>query len=125
MKRFIFLMAILLNSATVFGQFAEFSFDKKVVKFPETIAGKKLEMDFAFTNTGNVPMIISDYRVTCHCTTVDFSDDPILPGQKGKIHVTFDSEGKIGWQYRVIQLYANTKKEVTEVEFRVKIKDSE
>jgi hypothetical protein len=52
---------------------------------------------------------------------VVFPQEPVLPGAKGIIKVDFDSTGKEGWQYRKIYLIANTKDQIEEVEFRIKI----
>ena len=112
---------MIINSATVLGQFAEFSFDKKVKKFPPTEEGVELSHEWAFTNTGDQPLIITNYKVACTCTQVEYPKEPIPPGESGVIKMTFDSEGKMGWQYRTIQLFANTKKSPIEVEFRVKV----
>ncbi|MDZ4823595.1 MAG: DUF1573 domain-containing protein [Flavobacteriales bacterium] len=121
MKYFITLCIFILNSAIAIAQFAEFSFEEKVHKFEPTTEGTPLECTFDFTNTGNVPLIISDYKVECTCTRVEFSKEPILPGKAGQIKVYFDSKGKTGWQYRKILLMSNTKKGSEEIEIRVKI----
>lgn len=112
---------ILFNSAIAFGQYAEFSFDKKVYKFDSVEEGDQLEHTFEFTNTGEAPLIITDYKVECTCTKAIYSNKPIMPGESSNIKVTFDTEGKIGWQYRKIILYANTKKTPTSIEIRVKV----
>jgi len=80
-----------------------------------------LEHTFWFTNSGSEPLIISQYDVSCDCTKAFFSSEPVLPGERGSIRVTFDTQGKTGWQYRGIQLFANTRKNPTEVEIRVKV----
>jgi len=116
-----FLLAAILNSALCFAQLAEFSFDKRIHKFESTPEGEILECSFQFTNSGRVPLIITRYEVECPCTVVTYPSAPVMPGQSGEIHVRFDSKDKIGWQYRKVRLYANTKKSPTEVEFRVKI----
>ncbi|MCB0761494.1 MAG: DUF1573 domain-containing protein [Flavobacteriales bacterium] len=118
---FIFLCSIILNSATVFGQFAEFSFEETVHKFPKTVEGEQLSCVYSFTNTGTEPLIISSYKVECTCTKAEYSKAPIMPGESGEITVTFDTNGKIGWQYRTVSIYANTKETPTEIEFRVKV----
>jgi hypothetical protein len=118
---FILLFTITLNSATVFGQFAEFLFEEEVYKFDKTNEGDQLSHTFKFTNSGDAPLIISKYKVECTCTVATYSKNPILPGEEGTIEVTFDSYEKIGWQYRQIELYANTKKSPTIIEIRVKI----
>ncbi len=119
------LLFILLNSAVASAQTAEFSFSKKILKFESIREGTPLSMDYPFTNSGSVPLIISDYKVQCTCTRVTFPKEPVPPGESGVIRVEFDSAGKIGWQYRTILLYANVASGADELEFRVKVKPKE
>jgi len=112
---------ITLNSAIVHGQYAEFSFDKRIHKFEEVDEGTQLEHVFTFENKGDVPMVISKYEVECDCTKAIYPKEPILPGENGELMVTFDTIGKLGWQYRKVQLYANTKKPPYWIEIRVKV----
>lgn len=46
---------------------------------------------FEFTNTGNAPLIITDVKSTCGCTIPKKPDDPIMPGETGKIEVKYDT----------------------------------
>ena len=114
---------MILNSAIVLGQYAEFSFDERIHKFEEVNEGAQLEHTFTFTNKGKAPMVISKYDVECDCTKAIYPKEPILPGEEGEILITFDTTGKLGWQYRKIQLYANTKKTPYWIEIRVKVND--
>ena len=118
---FILLLTLTLNSAAVHGQFAEFLFEEEVHKFPKSQEGEQLSHTFHFENTGDAPLIISRYKVECTCTVASYSKEPILPGEKGSVLVTFDTNEKFGWQYRQIDLYANTKKSPTTLEIRVKV----
>ena len=112
---------IILNSAIVSEQYAEFSFDKRIHKFQATAEGKPLEHHFKFTNTGKAPLVITNYEVDCSCTMATYSKEPVMPGEEGEILVSFDTAGKIGWQYRKIKLFANTKKTPYWIEIRVKV----
>ena len=76
--------------------------------FGKVKAGNKVTYEFAFTNTGKSPLIISDAHATCGCTTPEWPKEPIMPGQGGKIKVTFDSAGKSGLQDKQITVTANT-----------------
>lgn len=119
--RFIIASLIILNSAIAFGQSAEFSFDRRVFKSDPIREGEELQYSWEFINSGDEPLIISHYKVECTCTKVDYPKVPVMPGEKAEISMRFDSAGKSGWQYRKIQLFANTDKNPTEVEFRVKV----
>jgi hypothetical protein len=45
--------------------------------------------EFTFTNTGEVPLILTNVRASCGCTVPDWPKDPILPGEKGVIKVRY------------------------------------
>lgn len=120
MKLFLTSLFFILNSALAFSQEAEFSLlEKKTIKFPDIQQGELLEHTYTFTNTGNIPLIIEDYSVTCHCTKVVLPKKPIPPGQKGEIKMTFNSAGKYYLQDRVILLEMNTKKKTEKIRFKV------
>lgn len=112
---------MILNSAIVLGQYAEFSFDKRTIKFEETKQGTEVSHTFVYQNTGKEPLIISNYKVECECTKAIYSKEPVMPGEYGEITITFDTEGKSGWQYRKIQLYANTKKSPYWIQIQLKV----
>ncbi|PWL29452.1 MAG: hypothetical protein DCO96_06725 [Fluviicola sp. XM-24bin1] len=121
MKRVVILLLIFMNSALVFGQEAEFSLEEKVHKFPKTKEGVLLEHEYKITNTGDAPLIISDYSVSCTCTKVYLPKEPILPGATYNLKVTFDTNGKFDFQDRTIYLKTNTKKETHAVSFKVRL----
>jgi hypothetical protein len=112
---------ITLSSATVLGQYAEFDFDKKVVKFDPAQEGFIFEHNFYFTNTGDAPLEVSSHEVECDCIQLIYPEGPVGPGERGYINMTFDSSGKSGWQYREIVIHANTRKKSAELELRVKV----
>ncbi|MBI1836825.1 MAG: DUF1573 domain-containing protein [Flavobacteriia bacterium] len=120
MKPLIF-MFLFLNSVFCFSQEAVFSIKKDVFKFPDTNEGVLLEHTFVFVNSGNEPLIVSDYSVGCKCTVVKLPNEPILPGQKGEIKISFDTNGKYGFQNRTIYLMVNTKKKVEKLRFKVTV----
>jgi len=47
--------------------------------------------EFEFTNTGNEPLILSRPRSSCGCTVPTWPNQPILPGEKEKIKVTYNT----------------------------------
>jgi len=121
MRLFYAIIIIALNSALVFGQEAEFRFDKPVHKFPKTQQGLLLEHTFVLTNTGEVPLIISDYQVACSCTKAYLPTEPVLPGETFDLKVTFDTTGKYDFQERYVHLTTNTKKGKESVRIKVRV----
>lgn len=119
MKSAFAILIILMGSALGFGQAAEFSLEKPLHKFPKTNEGKVLTHYYRFTNTGNVPLILESFAVTCSCTKVKLPSYPIAPGKTDSIEVTFDSNGKYYQQDRIITIQSNAKKKKTELRFKV------
>ncbi|MBX7182733.1 MAG: DUF1573 domain-containing protein [Bacteroidia bacterium] len=84
------------------------TFEKDVYDFGKIIQGEKVTHTFTFTNTGKTDLIISAANTSCGCTVPSFSKTPVKPGEKGKIDVVFDSEGKKGQTTKKITILANT-----------------
>ncbi len=74
-------------------QKVEMTFEKELIHLGKVKKGDSRTFDFVFTNTGIDPITI-DIMSSCDCTTLDWPRKPIKPGQKGIIHVTFDSTKK-------------------------------
>ena len=86
---------------------AAITFDETSYDFGTILIGTIIEHDFTFKNSGSIPLIIKDAASTCGCTIPEIPNAPIMPGQSGKIHVVFDSKGKIGTQNKVVTVYTN------------------
>ena len=63
--------------------------------------------EFEFTNTGNAPLILSDVRASCGCTTPSWTKEPIAPGAKGSIKASYNSEGRPGSFVKTITITSN------------------
>lgn len=109
-----------MNSAFILTGGAEFSFLDRSHKFNDTEAGVLLEHDYKFQNTGDEPLIIKSYEVACSCTKITFPKEPILPGKFGLVHLSFDTNGKYGFQSRKVKILSNTKK-TTFIQFKVTV----
>jgi len=90
--------------------------------FGEVTEGKKVEHEFAFTNTGNEPLIISKVQASCGCTTPEYSKNPIAPGEMGKVKVVFNSAGQMGKQHKVITVTSNAASPNTLLHLRGEVK---
>jgi uncharacterized protein (DUF58 family) len=69
--------------------------------------GQKVEVVFSFTNTGKDPLIISNVQAACGCTVPEKPSEPIMPGKKGYIKAVFDSQGRIGQNFKTISVSSN------------------
>jgi len=70
--------------------------------------GEKVVYVFKFQNTGKEPLVLSDVRPSCGCTTPKWTREPLAPGENGEIHVEFDTKGKSGQQTKTVTVTANT-----------------
>jgi hypothetical protein len=75
--------------------------------FGELEEGPKAAVDFVFTNTGNKPLILTDVKASCGCTTPDWPKEPILPGQTNKIKVEYNTQGRPGDFTKSITITSN------------------
>jgi len=121
MKLFDFAIIIALSSAFTLTGGAEFYFKENRVKFPDTNEGAVLTHDYHFTNSGDKALIISECKVACTCTQVDFPEEPIPPNGTGIIHLKFNTEGKYGLQLRKIELYSNASETPYVLSFKVNV----
>jgi hypothetical protein len=51
---------------------------------------------FEFTNSGTDPLVLKNVQASCGCTTPNWPKEPILPGKKGEIKVTYNPAGRPG-----------------------------
>lgn len=72
--------------------------------------GEKVQHIYEVTNTGKNPLIISNVKPGCGCTAPEYTKDPIMPGKKGKITLSFDSTNFDGLVNKQAEVYANVEK---------------
>ncbi len=51
---------------------------------------------FDFTNNGSAPLVLSNVRASCGCTTPKWTRDPVAPGEKGSIQVSYNPKNRPG-----------------------------
>lgn len=73
--------------------------------------GDIVKHTFTFKNSGTQALIVSDVKVTCGCTTPDFTRTPVAPNKTGFIVVQFNSTGKPGQNHKVITVVSNSVKD--------------
>lgn len=74
------------------------------VKFTETSwnfgnipeNGGMVSHEFEFENQGDGNLIIKDATAQCGCTRPSYPTNPIAPGKKGKLKVTYNPKGRPG-----------------------------
>lgn len=74
--------------------------------FGNIIFGEPAKFDFEFKNIGFDTLIISEVQSTCGCTIPKWSSDPVLPGEKGIVEVSYDTR-RSGFFEKGITVFSN------------------
>ncbi len=53
--------------------------------------GTPVSYNFAFTNTGKAPLVLSNAAPSCGCVVAEYPKDAIAPGKSGVIKVTYNA----------------------------------
>ena len=95
MKKFMLSTLLLICGIMVASAQAEIKFDKTTHNFGKfSESSPVVTCTFTFTNTGDKPLIINQAVASCGCTVPEYTKDPIQPGDKGTIKVTYNGTGK-------------------------------
>ena len=83
-------------------------FEERVYNFG-TILEKngKVTHTFVFKNNGKTPVVISDIHSGCGCIGQSVAKDPVKPGAKGKVTITFDPGYKAGFFSKEIIVFSS------------------
>lgn len=103
MKKIFFLTVMLFSCLTFVNaqDNAEIKFDKvshHFGKFSESDPVR--ECTFTFTNIGKAPLVINQAVASCGCTIPSYTKQPVAPGQKGEIKVTYNGKGKFPGHFK-------------------------
>ncbi len=90
--------------------------------FGEIKEGETVTHTFHFKNTGTENLLIKRIETGCGCTTTEYDPKPVPPGEKGKIEIAFNSEGRYGRQYKEIRIFANILGEEVSLHFSANVK---
>jgi len=84
------------------------------IRFAETdydfgkLRSDTLVHDFRFENTGKHPLVVNKLEASCHCVTAERPAQPVMPGRRGSIRVTYVREpGQQGHFFRSVAVYTN------------------
>lgn len=109
------LMLLAVAFIMAFVAFAAEASEKARMKFAETVHdfgmvkenGGPVSCEFVFTNTGKGNLIIYEAKAECGCTRPEFPKEPVAPGKRGKIKVTYNPLGRPGGFDKVVTVRTN------------------
>lgn len=85
----------------------EYDFGKIKVGVPVTY-------EFKFTNTGDIPLVISTVQASCGCTVTSYTRDPIAPGAEGFVKATYNA-ASVGQFTKTVTVNANTEEGIAKL----------
>lgn len=115
MKKTLFTVLMLVCGITFASAQAEIKFDKLTHDFGNfSESTPVVSCTFVFTNTGDKPLVINQAVASCGCTVPEYTKDPVKPGEKGEIKVTYNGTGKFPGHFKKsITVRTNGKVEMT------------
>lgn len=76
----------------------------------------------SFRNSGDVPLVITEVRTSCSCTTVKYDRKPVMPGESGVLNITVDpKKAPKGNFYRVLQVHSTAVSGVQNITLKAEI----
>lgn len=86
--------------------------DKMIHNFGEVMLDDgPVTCEFTITNKGDKPAVIYNVTTTCGCTDVEWTREPLKPGVKGKISVTYSNdEGPYPFDKSITVYHSESKK---------------
>jgi hypothetical protein len=112
MKKLIVLPVLFLCLAIGLKSFGQ---NKPVISFVkmEHDYGKIKEADgkasyrFEFTNTGKAPLVITDVKASCGCTSNEWTKEPVMPNKKGFVSAVYDPKDRPGKFSKTVTVSSN------------------
>lgn len=70
---------------------ASIKWTNQQISIGEVPQGKPVTFEFVFTNTGKEPVLITEVKASCGCTTPDYSKSPVKAGEKGVVKAVYNA----------------------------------
>lgn len=115
MKRLFSLMVVALFGMSAMAQ-AVIKFEKTSINLGTFKEDKVQTCEFVIVNTGNKPLVVQQAFGSCGCTVATPPKDPIAPGAKGVIKVSYNGKGKFkGFFKKAITVRSNASNSIVRV----------
>jgi hypothetical protein len=113
------------TSATATISAGKFDFKEDSFDFGEVAEGPDVSHNFEFTNTGKKPIFIRNASAGCGCTVAEWPHEPVLPGAKASIKVTFHSKGRPGAVSKVVSIASDAEQQNMSLRITGNVKSAE
>ena len=116
MKKVFVSMAMAMVAVAMMAQQPVITFERTDHDFGKiNEADGKVTTIFTFKNEGMEPLVLSNVRASCGCTTPKWPREPIEPGQTGDITVTYNPNGRPGRFTKTVTITSNATEPTTRV----------
>lgn len=112
-----------VNETKPKGPITSIKFAEEMHEFGTVEVESENKYSFAFTNTGNEPLEITNAKGSCGCTVPQWPKEPIMPGASANIDVIFTpNAGQAGQEVeKIVTVTANTAPENTMVRIKANV----
>ena len=108
MKKIFTTLFMALSAVAMMAQQPVITFEKTEHDFGKiNEADGRVSVVFEFKNEGMAPLVLSNVRASCGCTTPTWTKEPVEPGQTGSITVTYNPNGRPGRFQKTVTITSN------------------
>lgn len=94
----------MITTSFSFAQKSTISVVKTKQSFKKVAEGKIVRLTYQINHLENEALIMQLPKVDCTCTEVELNDNLLYPNKTNELVVIFNTEGKMGYQEREIEL---------------------
>ena len=80
---------------------------EREVKFGSFPMAEKQQREVRLKNTGDVPLVIHGVDTSCGCTRVEYTKQPVRPGEEAKLLIVYAAD-EAGHFHKTVDVYCNT-----------------
>lgn len=105
------------------GKTSRIVWDNKVLDLKDVDLKKdEITVEFLFAVKGEVPIVIHNVKASCGCTKVEWSKKPVMPNERAKIVVHFQTKGEKGYFDKRFIVESTSEKSIELLRFKGNIK---
>ena len=116
MKKILSTLCMALVGVAMMAQQPVITFEKTEHDFGKIAEdGGRVSVEFKFKNEGMAPLVLSNVRASCGCTTPTWTKEPVEPGKVGSITVTYNPNGRPGRFQKTVTITSNASEPTAKV----------
>lgn len=109
------ILSLLAVALTVVAQ-PRISSNKETHNFGQIEWKRPVTVEYAITNTGDKPLVLTNVTTSCACSVADWSKESIAPGAKGTVKASFDAKA-LGRFEKTVGIYSNAEPHLVYLKF--------